>query len=392
MKRVVPNPPHVAIACGGTGGHLFPGLAVADQLVQRGVAVSLLVSPKDVDQNAVKSVRGMEVITLPAVALQGGSRLAFVRGFARSWLAARKQFRARCPDAVLAMGGFTSAPPVLAAHRAGAKTFLHESNTIPGRANRWLARFVDQAFIGFPQAAQRLRARETTVTGTPVRAEFRPRDAGACREAFGFDPARPVVLIMGGSQGATGVNELVLAALPQLAAHLPQAQWLHLAGSIDVEKVRRVYANLNLKAVVYPFLQEMEQVLAAATVAVSRAGASSLAELAALRLPAVLVPFPHAADDHQLHNARAFVESGAAFLLEQTGVSPGRLVALLAELIERQPVREKMQSALGQWHSPRAAEQIAGIILTVMEERVSIARRSDGARWENHSINLNAIT
>lgn len=392
MTRAARNPPHVAIACGGTGGHIFPGLAVADQLVQRGVAVSLLVSPKDVDQNAVKSVQGMEVITLPAVALQSGSRLAFVRGFVRSWFAARKRFRTRCPDAVLAMGGFTSAPPVLAARRAGAKTFLHESNTIPGRANRWLARFVDHAFIGFPQAAARLHARETTVTGMPVRPEFRPRNAGDCRVALGFDPANPVVLFMGGSQGATGINDLVLDALPQLSARLPQAQWLHLTGPRDEEKVRRAYADLKLKAVVRPFLQEMEQVLAAATAAVSRAGASSLAELAALRLPTVLVPFPHAADDHQLHNARAFAGTGAAFVLEQASASPGRLVALLAELVESQPAREKMQGALGQWHSPQAAEHIAGIILTVMEERVSIARRGDGARWENHPINLNAIT
>jgi UDP-N-acetylglucosamine--N-acetylmuramyl-(pentapeptide) pyrophosphoryl-undecaprenol N-acetylglucosamine transferase len=365
---------------------------VADQLVQQGVAVSLLVSPKDVDQNAVKSVRGMEVITLPAVALQSGSRLAFVRGFVQSWRAARKQFRQRRPDAVLAMGGFTSAPPVLAARGVGAKTFLHESNTIPGRANRWLARLVDHAFIGFPQAAARLHARETTVTGTPVRSEFHARDAGACRTALGFDPARPVVLIMGGSQGATGINELVLAALPQLAARLPQAQWLHLTGARDAQQVRDTYANLKLKAVVHPFLQEMGQVLAAATVAASRAGASSLAELAALRLPSVLVPFPHAADNHQLHNARAFVESGAALLLEQSGASPEKLVTLLADLIESQAAREKMQSALGQWHSPRAAEQIAGIILTVMDERVSMAPRGDGTRWENHSINLSAIT
>jgi UDP-N-acetylglucosamine--N-acetylmuramyl-(pentapeptide) pyrophosphoryl-undecaprenol N-acetylglucosamine transferase len=392
MTRAAQIQPHVAIACGGTGGHLFPGLAVADQLVQRGVAVSLLVSAKDVDQNAVKSVRGMEVITLPAVALQSGSRLAFVRGFVQSWRAARKQFRQRRPDAVLAMGGFTSAPPVLAARGVGAKTFLHESNTIPGRANRWLARLVDHAFIGFPQAAARLHARETTVTGTPVRSEFHARDAGACRTALGFDPARPVVLIMGGSQGATGINELVRAALPQLAARLPQAQWLHLAGARDVQQVRDTYANLKLKAVVHPFLQEMGQVLAAATGAVSRAGASSLAELAALRLPSVLVPFPHAADNHQLHNARAFVESGAALLLEQAGALPGRLEALLADLIENQPAREKMRSALGQWHSPRAAEQIAGIILTVMDERVSIAPRGDGTHWENHSINLSAIT
>lgn len=378
MTRPAINAPHIAIACGGTGGHLFPGLAVGHQLVQRGVAVSLLISPKDVDQQAVKSVRGMDIITLPAVALQKGSRLAFARGFIQSWLATRKQFRRRRPDAVLAMGGFTSAPPVLVAHRAKIKTFLHESNTIPGRANRWLGRFVDHAFIGFPQAAGRLNAGETTVTGTPVRPEFRVRDAGACRAALGFDPVRPVILFMGGSQGATGINDLVLAALPQLARRLPQAQWLHITGPRDEARVRAGYAALNLKAVVHPFLQEMEQVLAAAMAAVSRSGASSLAEFAAMRLPTVLVPFPYAADDHQLHNARAFAETGAAFLLEQTGATSERLNELLAELVENAGAREKMQTALTAWQTPRAAAQIAEIILTVLGVRVPVENQDEG--------------
>jgi UDP-N-acetylglucosamine--N-acetylmuramyl-(pentapeptide) pyrophosphoryl-undecaprenol N-acetylglucosamine transferase len=130
---------HVAIACGGTGGHLFPGLAVAEQLAQRGCKISLLISPKEVDQQAVKNVRGMEIVTLPAVALQNRNYLSFVRGCFRSYRAARRYFKSHPPQAVLAMGGFTSAPPVLAAKFLGAKTFLHESNTIPGRGVRWFS-------------------------------------------------------------------------------------------------------------------------------------------------------------------------------------------------------------------------------------------------------------
>ena len=359
----------VAIACGGTGGHLFPGLAVAEQLQRRGCTVTLLVSPKEVDQHAVQSARGMEIVTLPAVALQRGSRLAFGRGFFQSWRAARKSFLAHPPQAVLAMGGFTSAPPVLAARSVSAKTFLHESNTIPGRANRWLARLVDQAFVGFPQARRRLPAKETTVTGTPVRTDFRPRDAGECRAALGLDPARPVVLVMGGSQGATGINDLILSALPQLAAPGSHWQWLHLTGPHDGEKVRAAYAKLGLTAVVHPFLREMDQALAAATVAVNRSGASSLAEFAALRVPSVLVPFPHAADDHQLHNARAFADTGAAFLLEQKGATPERVVQLIGELIENSATREKMQAALATWHAPHSADRIAEIILRAIGGR-----------------------
>jgi len=176
-----PQPPvRVAIACGGTGGHLFPGLAVADQLVRRGCQVKLLISPKEVDQQAVQGVSDMEVISLPAVGLQRRSEIAFVRGFIRSYRAAAKLFKPCPPQAVLAMGGFTSAPPVLAAKRRGACTFLHESNTIPGRANRWLARFVQHAFVGFPTAVGRLHNRSVTVTGTPVRSCFQTVEAAAC--------------------------------------------------------------------------------------------------------------------------------------------------------------------------------------------------------------------
>jgi len=357
------NQPFVAIACGGTGGHLFPGLAVAEQLVKRGCSVALLVSPKEVDQQAVKDVRGMEVITLPSVALQHGSRLAFLRGFWQSWRAARKIFKTRPPQAVLAMGGFTSAPPILAARGVGATTFLHESNTIPGRANRWLARRVNQAFLGFPQSAENFHAREITVTGTPVRPQFQPGQPEACRKALGLDPEKPVVLVTGGSQGATGLNDLILSALPLLAKSAPEWQWLHLTGPNDFDKVKQAYTALKLRAVVHPFLVAMDLALGAATAVVSRSGASSLAELAAMRLPSLLVPFPHAADNHQYFNARALADTRAARLLEQKNASPEKVATALTELVENTAVRQTLQAALAQWHAPKAAEEIAELML-----------------------------
>jgi UDP-N-acetylglucosamine--N-acetylmuramyl-(pentapeptide) pyrophosphoryl-undecaprenol N-acetylglucosamine transferase len=369
MTSLRANRPHVAIACGGTGGHLFPGLAVADQLLARDCSVAVLISPKEVDQQAVKSARGFEVVTLPAVALQRGNRLAFLRGFWQSWRASRRLFQARRPAAVLAMGGFTSAPPVLAARGHGVKTFLHESNTIPGRANRWLARMVDYAFVGFPQAESRLAAREVVLTGTPVRPQFQPRDVAECRAALGLDPALPVMLVMGGSQGASGINQMILNTLPTLVRHALQWQWLHLTGPNDVERVKQTYTKLGLQAVVRPFLTDMDLALGAATACVSRAGASSLAELAAVRLPSVLVPFPAAADNHQLHNARAFEETGAGQLLEQRDATPEKVSGLLRELVENVGVREEMKIALARWHAPNAAEKIAELILKTVSQR-----------------------
>ncbi len=369
------NTPFVAIACGGTGGHLFPGLAVAEQLTGRGCAVALLISPKEIDQQAAKSTFGMEIITLPAVALQNWNGLSFAGSFLKSLLAARKIFRRRKPDAVLAMGGFTSAPPVWVGKDFGAKTFLHESNTIPGRANRLLARFVNEAFVGFPEAAARLKTRKATTTGTPVRAQFQPLNAANCRAALGLEPNRPTVLVMGGSQGASGINEMIPSALPLLADR--DWQWLHLTGAKDFEKVQAAYAARGLRAAVKPFLAEMDLALGAATAAVSRAGASSLAELAAMRLPSLLVPFPAAADNHQFYNARAFEATGAAHLLEQKSATPEKVAAALGELVENEMARKAMQTALAQWHAPKAAEQIAEIMLqAVAREREPAAAKN----------------
>jgi len=400
MNSISRKNPFVAIACGGTGGHLFPGLAVARQLQQRGCEIALLVSPKDVDQQAVKAELerrspnrhvederpapagpagprpgelpsagseaggALEVFTLPAVGLQNRNYFSFAGSFVKSLFSARKIFRQRRPQAVLAMGGFTSAPPIFVAKDLGAKTFLHESNTIPGKANRYLARFVDAAFVGFPESAARLRARSVTTTGTPVRPEFQfqLRSPGDCRLALGLAPDRTTILVVGGSQGASGLNAMILSALPLLADK--DWQWLHLTGRQEAEKVQAAYASRGLSAVVRPFLAQMDLALGAATACVSRAGASSLAEIAALRLPSLLVPYPAAADNHQLSNALALTNSGAAKLLEQKNSSPQEVAACLRELVEDARLRESIQTRLAaQWHAPQAAEKIAESIL-----------------------------
>ena len=365
MPRLKPRPAliHVAIACGGTGGHLFPGLAVAEEILLRGGGVTLLISSKEVDRRAAGAAPGMEVVTLPAVGLTRGRLGAFLRGFWQSWRASQSLFRSRPHQAILAMGGFTAAPPVLAGRVCGAVTFLHESNTIPGRANRFLSWFVDQPFVGFSQAAARLHHQKVVVTGTPVRPQFQPGSPASARVALGLEAARPVLLVMGGSQGASGVNDLVLQALPNLVGLSPDLQFLHLTGPNDFEKVRAAYAAAKAKAVVREFLTEMELAMSAATLAVSRSGASSLAEIAAMRLPTVLIPYPHAADDHQFHNARAFVQGGAARMLHRSQATAQNLTQLVADVLRKSEERQRISEALGAWHTPDAAAQMAEAIL-----------------------------
>ncbi|MFO1497428.1 MAG: UDP-N-acetylglucosamine--N-acetylmuramyl-(pentapeptide) pyrophosphoryl-undecaprenol N-acetylglucosamine transferase [Verrucomicrobiota bacterium] len=356
------QPPLIAIACGGTGGHLFPGLAVAEVLRQWDCAIALLVSKKEVDQEAIKFAADMRVVTLPAVGLQNWRWAAFVRGCWHSYRLCRRAFLDLRPRAVLAMGGFTSAPPVLAGKSHRAATFLHESNSIPGRANRWLSPWVDEVFISFPTAARRLYNQCIRSVGTPVRPAFKPVDPVPCRIALGLAPEKPVLLVMGGSQGASGINRLMEGAIAQLGQTAPELQFLHLTGPDDCEKVRSSYASHGRRAVVRPFLSEMELALGAATVVVNRAGASSLAEVAAMRVPCILIPFPYATDNHQLFNARAAAESGAARLLEQFKTTPALLAETIQSLLYDLAAQARMRAALERWHFPKAAEEIAGHI------------------------------
>jgi UDP-N-acetylglucosamine--N-acetylmuramyl-(pentapeptide) pyrophosphoryl-undecaprenol N-acetylglucosamine transferase len=262
------------------------------------------------------------------------------------------------------MGGFISAPPVLAGRHCGANTFLHESNSIPGRANRWLAPWVDGAFVYFPPAAAQLRARRVEVSGMPVRPQFRaPLTAAEARQAVGLAADAPVLLVMGGSQGATRINELVLEIIPQLRQAVPDLQFMHLTGPSDFEKVRAGYAAQNVPAVVHAFFDEMGTALAAANVALSRAGASSLAELAARQVPAVLIPYPTAADNHQYFNARAFVQSGAAWMLQQDTATGGQVAGEILDLVRDTLKRSSMQRSLAAWNTPGAAAEIAEKIL-----------------------------
>ncbi len=260
------------------------------------------------------------------------------------------------------MGGFTSAPPILAAEMPSArKLFCTNPTPFPAAPTVFSRALWTRRSSDFPKPAARLKARKITTTGTPVRPQFLQQSAIGNRQsaiALGLEPNRPTILVVGGSQGASGLNEMILSALPLLAQK--NWQWLHLTGANDFEKVKAAYAARGIKAVVKPFLAEMDLALGAATVSVSRAGASSLAEIAAMRLPSLLVPFPAAADNHQFFNASAFEKTGAAKLLEQKNSTPEKVAAILTGLVENEPARAKMQSALAQWHAPKAAEQIAG--------------------------------
>ncbi len=223
---------------------------------------------------------------------------------------------------------------------------MHESNAIPGRANRLLARSADEIFVGFEAATQHFRGR-ATVTGTPVREAFRKQSSSD----------KPLLLITGGSQGAHAINRLAMEV------KFTEVPIVHICGADDFDAVKAACAKHSPQAEVHAFVEEMPSALARASVVISRAGASFLAELAAARVPAILIPLPNAADDHQRANARVAGQGGGAIVLEQSETTPEGLAKVVRELMNDESRLKKMSEAMGALDAPEAARCIAGRIL-----------------------------
>jgi UDP-N-acetylglucosamine--N-acetylmuramyl-(pentapeptide) pyrophosphoryl-undecaprenol N-acetylglucosamine transferase len=325
---------NAVIACGGTGGHLFPGLAVAEVLRARGHEVLLFISEKEIDTLAAEGRTDFRFEKLPTVALPSPfspAILAFVRRFNESLSLCRRIFRRFNPQFVLGMGGFTSTAPVIAGRMRGIPTFIHESNAFPGKANRHTARFVRAVLLGFKECAAFFPNARTEFTGTPVRSTLRRIDRREALEKLGLHFGIPTLLVMGGSQGASGINQALIKAMPSLQG-IP-LQVIHLSGSRDARLLEDNYRREKIPAHVAAFHHQMEEVYSAADFAIARAGAASLAELAAFQLPALLVPYPYAADDHQTRNADIFVRAKAALLLKESELSGEMLAQKIRDLL-----------------------------------------------------------
>jgi UDP-N-acetylglucosamine--N-acetylmuramyl-(pentapeptide) pyrophosphoryl-undecaprenol N-acetylglucosamine transferase len=360
---------NAVIACGGTGGHLFPGLAVAEVLHQRGHQAMVLISEKEIDTLAVRDHLGQfRFERLPAIGLPrivSFAMAGFMRGFAVSLRRCLRYYRDFKPDAVLGMGGFTSTAPILAGRRLGLPTFIHESNAIPGKANRLNARLASNVLLGFAACAKYFppRARQA-VTGTPIRASLRSRlDPAAARELFGLEIGREkkTLLVMGGSQGAHGLNRAVIEALPRWGNAL---QVIHLTGRDDEEMVRAAYAQADMRAFVAAFHHRMQEAYSAADLAVARSGAASLSELAHFGLPSILIPYPFAAEDHQTFNARIYVEAGASVGLAEKDAGGDRLAGLVLDIVQN-PGRLAAMAGAARQLAPADA---ARLVVETMEE------------------------
>ncbi len=354
----------VVIACGGTGGHLFPGLAVAQALKDRGHELLLLVSEKSIDAQAMKAHPDFRYEKLPSVGLPAILSPAFIKFLHRTWDSmgqCRQIYRKFRPDAVIGMGGFTSTAPLLAGRLGRIPTFVHESNSIPGKANKVAAKFVDHVLLGF-KACQRFFPRtHCEVTGTPVRKDLGeriPRDEAA--QLFHLDPNLKTLFVMGGSQGAAGINQLMFKVAPLLAGR--GIQIIHLTGERDDRLAAANYLREEVPAYVSAFHHKMQEPYSAADLVVSRAGAASLSELSRFGLPALLIPYPYAAENHQELNASIYVEAGAAEMFLESTTSPEALAERIIGLMHDDAARERMANSSAQLALDNAAAKVADAI------------------------------
>ena len=352
------SPRPVMIMAGGTGGHIFPGLAVAKVLRERGIPVTWLGSIGGMETRLVPQ-HDIHIDTLAISGLRGKGKLALLTAPGRLLRAVRSAgflIRDRQPRAVIAFGGFASGPGGLAARLHGLPLLVHEQNRAPGLTNRVLSRFARRVLTGFPGSfAQREEA-----VGNPVRAEIAAIAGPEQRLAGREGPLR--VLVLGGSQGARALNNAVPQALAALAGRIA-VDVRHQSGEKLHAEAVQAYQDAGVTARVEPFIADMAEAFAWADLVVCRSGASTLAELCAVGVGSVLVPFPAAVDDHQTRNAEYLVERDAAVLLKQGDALVSGITSLLRELSENPARRMQMAKAARALAKVDAAERIADIIL-----------------------------
>lgn len=356
------------IAAAGTGGHIYPGIAVAKEILRRDPksAIRFVGTARGLENRLVPQA-GFELSIIDSAGLKSVDALARARGLVklpRSFWAARRIIKAFQPDIVIGAGGYVSGPVLLTAALMKLPTMIMESNALPGWTNRKLARFVDKAAVTFEASLPFFRGKGV-VTGNPVRREFFEIPVRE-RNASQFS-----LLVFGGSQGAHAINEAMVAALPDLEGQREMLRITHQTGEADFERVRAAYdaAGWNERADVRRYIDDMVASFAAADLVISRAGATTTAELIAAGKAAIMVPFPLAADDHQRRNAEALEMRGAARMILQKDLSGARLAQEIKNLVRLPDEIRKMEEASRELARGDAAAAAVDLIEELMEGR-----------------------
>lgn len=366
----------VVLTGGGTGGHIYPALAIGEALETHGATLLFIGNETGLEARLVPR----HGVPFQGIITKGFGPHGLKEFLAGAWAVARgmwqanKHLRRNHVAAIIGTGGYASASVVLAGALRRIPIVLHEPNAVAGKANRWMSMFARRVALGFNESAALLPSDKCVVTGVAVRTPQAAPSPAEARARFGLSGGRPTLLVVGGSQGAVALNETVTAALDGIERL--GFQVLHQTGPMHFEERARAEMERRpwYRAVAY--IEDMAAAYAAADVALCRAGASTVAEIALHGVPTIFVPFPHAADDHQRENAGIYARAGAARLLEQANLNPRTLCAEMATLA-RPEQRATMRENLSRFARPGAAEEIARITLalagqTTAEERAIV--------------------
>jgi UDP-N-acetylglucosamine--N-acetylmuramyl-(pentapeptide) pyrophosphoryl-undecaprenol N-acetylglucosamine transferase len=349
------------ISCGGTGGHLSPGISLAEGLTARGHEVTLLISMKKVDARLAEKYPALTFERMPGSGFSW-SPLRLARFLGSQLSALRfciRRVRSFRPDAVVGFGGFTCAPASLAGRLRGVPVALHESNRVPGLAIRVLGPFVTRVYLPIGIRLGGVRAGAVRHAGLPVRREIARVPAAAAREALGLDPTQKLLVILGGSQGASSLNAWARSRCEALAAKGVQVYCVAGLGKAEEETIlSRPAGGQPVKAVFVPFSDRVGDLLSAADLVVSRAGAGTIAELARCEAPAILVPYPHAASDHQRANAAFFERQGGGLVVEESAL--GGLQAEVLDLIFNEWLLQQFRANLKRMDRLNALDLMVG--------------------------------
>jgi UDP-N-acetylglucosamine--N-acetylmuramyl-(pentapeptide) pyrophosphoryl-undecaprenol N-acetylglucosamine transferase len=363
------------VAGGATGGHLFPGIAIAEEFLRRDPANRILfIGTERGLEKKILGGLGFPLRTLKVEGLQGRGPVRVLASLLKipgSLLASFRILRTFQPAVVVGVGGYASGPAVLAARLMGLKTAIAEQNAFPGLTNRILGRFVHRIFVTFPASARWFPAGRIRVTGNPIRSSFL-----ADQTKNGKPDPRFTLLIFGGSQGAHAINLVVMEALGSLGHTKDQIRFIHQTGEKDREPVEAGYRERGFTAEVTPFITDMAAAYRAADLLLCRAGATSIAEITAGGKAAILIPFPFAVNDHQTRNAELLVHAGAAEMIPEKGLTGERLAAAIDHLYHHPEEIKKMEKASASLGNIRAAAAIVDACLELIEDRQPIGGES----------------
>ncbi len=362
------------IAGGGTGGHLFPGIAVAEAFVERekGNEVLFIGTEKGIEARVLPGGR-FPLKTIQAKPIQGRSVLEKVKAISSLPKAVSeassilKEFR---PSLVLGVGGYASGPTLFAAFLLGIRRAIQEQNVMPGMANRVLKRFSQRIFVSFDEAKKYFPDRKTIVTGNPIRKEFLDCLAKEKSEKRDRDPL--TVLVFGGSAGAHRINMAMIEALPRLEGINSSLKFIHQTGREDLDRVSRAYREKGFDALVKPFIEDMAKCYQISDLVICRSGASTVAELAVCGKAALLIPYPYAAHNHQFINAKKLVDSGAAKLILDREVSGEVIAQTILDFYHHPQERVKMEESIRRLGRPRAAEDIVDECYALLGKEKSV--------------------